>query len=152
MGHKARPFSLDDERTIPEPNSGCIIWLGSVTSGYGTVRINTVLMRAHRCSYETFKGPIPEGLYICHTCDNKLCVNPEHLYAGTASDNLNDAYRRGLKKPKLGQTNGNAKLTDAQVAEIMRGTGSQSVEGKKYGVSQAHISWIRKGKRQMAAS
>lgn len=80
-----------------DPKTGCWVWNGHTsTSGYGTVnpRRHEGHRVAHRWSYATFVGPIPEGLFICHHCDNPPCVRPSHLYAGTALDNARDAQRR----------------------------------------------------------
>lgn len=91
-----------EDRSIPEPNSGCWLWLGSLRGGsnvYGYVGLaaapHTV---AHRLSYEAFKGAIPAGLCVCHRCDQPSCVNPDHLWLGTYRDNTRDmiAKRRGL--------------------------------------------------------
>jgi hypothetical protein len=72
---------------------GCWEWTGPVNdSGYGRVGGKA---RAHRTSYEMHKGPVPPGLFVLHTCDNKTCVNPSHLYVGTKSDNAKDAWARG---------------------------------------------------------
>jgi len=92
-------------RTMPEPNSGCWLWCGEVNpKGYG--RVTLVLngrtgrgaarrLMAHRLSYEQHKGPIPAGLLVLHRCDNPPCVNPGHLFVGTARDNLHDMIRKG---------------------------------------------------------
>lgn len=84
-----------EDKFIPEPNSGCWLWMGAITrGGYGHIRkrVNNVnkMTRAHRVSYELYKGPIPEGLQVLHTCDNPICVNPNHLFLGTNQDNVDD--------------------------------------------------------------
>lgn len=87
-------------------------------------------------------------MLICHSCNNKLCVNTEHLYVGTHSDNMSDVIRHGNVK---GVGNGRAKLTDADVQEIRRqyatGTISQVELGRRYNVAQGHISEIVLGKQ-----
>lgn len=79
------------ERSIPEPNSGCWLWLNFVgLNGYGQGYINGKKVNAHVVSYVTFKGAVPEGLEIDHLCRTRCCVNPEHLEAVTHKVN---AYR-----------------------------------------------------------
>ncbi len=77
---------------IPEPNSGCWLWLGSTCSekrgGYGVFIVNNKRVYVHRFAYETFRGPIPEGLVIDHKCNNPLCVNPWHLEPTTIRGNI----------------------------------------------------------------
>lgn len=75
----------------------CWIWLGALCgSGYGATYVGRKQYATHRLAYELWIGTIPEGAHILHHCDNKLCVNPKHIYAGTPKQNAQDAARRGL--------------------------------------------------------
>ena len=83
------------DNVMPEPNSGCWLWMGSQAAhGYGMLSVNGKPCRAHRVSWEMYNGPIPDGLHILHKCDNPPCVNPSHLYAGTHKDNMRDRSER----------------------------------------------------------
>lgn len=76
----------------------CWIWTGSPNStGYGNLDIDGKKVKAHRVSWILHKGEIPEGMYICHTCDTPLCVNPEHLFLGTAKSNMQDMKDKGRR-------------------------------------------------------
>lgn len=79
--------------------NSCWIWIGSKTSdGYGTFGYARIIYYAHRFSYEFHNGKIPKGMFVCHKCDNPSCVNPEHLWVGTHSDNMKDASKKGRLK------------------------------------------------------
>lgn len=81
----------------PEPTSGCWLWTGdTLHNGYGRYGdIGKRTMRAHRYSYEKFVGPIPKGMFVCHSCDVPACVNPDHLWIGTAEQNMKDMINKG---------------------------------------------------------
>lgn len=82
--------------SIPEPNTGCFLWLGDINKdGYGGVRHRGRSLLAHRAAWEDKYGPPPAGKYVLHTCDQPCCINTNHLYIGTQSDNMRDAVRRG---------------------------------------------------------
>lgn len=94
----------------------CWLWTASTSRGYGKFFNGDKIINAHRYSFILHRGIIPAGLYICHTCDNRICVNPDHLFLGTNQDNMNDM------KFKNRQTKGisinTCKLTKQQVIEI----------------------------------
>lgn len=82
-----------------EKTDNCWVWNGSrYRKGYGRVSYHGVRQAAHRVAYQLSVGPIPGGLYICHKCDNKFCVNPDHLFAGTQVDNMQDWTKKGKNK------------------------------------------------------
>lgn len=81
-----------------EKKNGCWNWKGELhQNGYGYTTCHETFKRshAHRVSYKVFKGDIPEGLYVCHHCDNPSCINPDHLWLGTAKENMQDAKKKG---------------------------------------------------------
>ena len=89
-----------NKKYVINDDTDCWEWQNATNNiGYGMFRWSTGKMRtAHRASYELHKGPIPAGLSVCHSCDNPLCVNPEHLWAGTMKDNYDDMVSKGRAK------------------------------------------------------
>lgn len=131
-----------------EQRGACREWVGArFESGYGLIRLEGRTRRAHRVSYESVYGPIPDGLMVRHTCDNPPCINPEHLILGTAKDNMTDAVTRG----RISHGEGHAwhKVTAKQVAEIRdqaRAGATQQSLADEYGIDQTQVSRIVRGK------
>lgn len=101
---------------------------------------------AHRVSYELNVGSIPDGLLVCHKCDNPSCTNPNHLFLGTVKDNMADKMAKGRAKSLSGELHGRAKLTTSQVKEIRDrlATGeAQTLIAADYGIAQRTVSRIK---------
>ena len=136
-------------------NGSCLEWIGSFSpaTGYGLCG----QVGAHRVSYTVFKGPIPEGMQVCHHCDNRICVEPTHLFLGTALDNARDKVLKGRqpkgpRKPehiRYGADSPAAKLHPGQVRRIreMISKGVQlKVIAAQFYVSPGTIGFIKSGK------
>ena len=145
-----------DQKWIPEPNSGCWLWTAnwSATAGYGLFcRIPRVPAEgAHRSAWILYKGPIPDGLHVLHHCDNRLCVNPDHLFLGTHTDNMRDAAAKGrlswnsIEKPRnlpRGILHHGSKLTEQDVIEIRSKKMSQEKLARKFGVSRKTVQRVQ---------
>lgn len=126
-------------------DNGCWEWQYGLTDGYGRFTFNNKIYLAHRYSYELHIGPIPNGLYVCHHCDNRKCVNPNHLFLGTHDDNMKDKLSKN--RSAKGINHGLSKLTNAQVLEIRNSNESQINLAKKYNVTKTAICLIKNRKR-----
>ena len=167
-------YEIFESMTEPELNTGCLLWVGSLrpTDFYGRFYLYGHTLSAHRVAYELAKGPIPDGLHVLHKCHTPECVNPDHLYAGTNLENVDDrlervgceprrlrrdfvyvnppkrAYRKSGRPRKscagVGRHGTNQVLTADQVREI-RGSSARGCDlAEAYGVSPGTISKIRK--------
>lgn len=136
------------EKISPEPTSGCWLWLGRIdTQGYGQMSVSNRQTLVHRISWELKNGPVPAGLLVCHKCDVRTCVNPDHLFVGTVKDNALDMIKKGRARryPK-GDEHSQAKLSSADVYAIRATPGSLRKIAKQYGVHMHTILQIRTGK------
>lgn len=145
---------------VEKVDGGCWLWQGARSRGYGAFESRELggMLRTHRLSWTIVHGPIPNGLYVLHRCDNPPCCNPDHLFLGTNQDNVDDMVAKGRnatkerngsslhpeRKPR-GEKHWKAKLTSAQVADIRaapRQRGMQTRLARQYGVCVSAISRI----------
>jgi hypothetical protein len=104
---------------VKKTDSGCWVRTSSLMpKGYSTIKLNGKTRYAHRISYEHFVGPIPDGMCICHSCDNPSCVNPQHLFLGTQKDNLADMTNKGRRNGPRGRNHPRATITGQIAAKI----------------------------------
>lgn len=141
-----------DKWSMPEPNSGCWLWIGCINRlGYGqTVYLNGIT-KAHRLSWFLHRGPIPSGMMVLHKCDNRQCVNPDHLFLGTQTDNMRDMAAKGRGKacPRPGASNPMARLSEAAaalaLARYRAGGVSQHALAADFGVAVMTINRLVRG-------
>ena len=150
-------------RVIKLPGrNACWLWIGPRgkrrNKNYGYCTLIKGQIQAHRVAHILFKGLIPEGLQVLHSCDNPPCVRPKHLRAGTAQDNVDDREKRGRARHYSGEKHGRAKLTWGMVRKIRKDytpglkprpniltTGSVRFLAQKYGTGETTIRHILNG-------
>jgi len=145
-------ISRFQEKYVVSKQDDCWVWSGGrYETGYGMFfmrRGSRKTFSAHRVSWQMKHGKeVPAGMLICHTCDNRLCVNPDHLYAGTHRDNNRDTIKRNRGNRKYGSNCSWAKVTERDVLEIRESNEKQTLLAKKFGISASQICHIRKGRR-----
>lgn len=142
------------DRVEMVPFSTCWYWTGGTDhAGYGKVRHDKKVQMAHRVSYQMHIGHIPDGLYVCHKCDERSCVNPNHLFLGTPIDNMRDRDAKG--RTPAGEACKRTRISDATVREMMYKIESgqrQKDVAAEYGITTSHISKIYSGKLRKTAS
>jgi hypothetical protein len=137
--------------SLADRSGDCWLWKGaSHSSGYGSFRFRGSQATAHRVAFQ-LENPAVEigGMDICHRCDNRLCVRPDHLFVGTRQENVDDMMKKG--RGPVGHKNGQAKLTPAQVAAIRLDQRIHRLIAGQYGVDQAVISRIKNGRAYVAS-
>ena len=139
-GPNAKPF-WDQVDVAMDPKK-CWEWTGTLfRNGYGRACVDRKSVGAHRRSWELLNGPIPDGMYVCHSCDNRKCVRPGHLFLGTPAENMQDMVDKG--RSLSGSRNHNSKLTETEVVEIREryaaGGITQAELARQYGVVEGCI-------------
>lgn len=155
FGHSSRSQAYNSPKDALLSNTEignsdeCWLWKGTKRgNGYGCVGYNSKLLDAHRLSYEVYIGPIPDGMLVCHKCDNRLCVNPDHLFLGSYRDNYQDSKRKD--RNTRGERHANSKLSDDDVIAIreayrVRRYGDMPLLAERFGVSISTIHRIGQG-------
>lgn len=125
---------------------GCWEWQGTIDAqGYGAFHIAGKVIKSHRLAYDITFGEIPRGALVCHKCDNRKCVRPDHLFLGSVITNNMDKMTKGRHRALKGADHPRARLTVDQANEIKAADGSQRVLARRYGVSKSTIARIRRG-------
>ena len=135
-----------EKHSIPIPECGCQIWTASLSKrGYGKLQVKGKDYRAHRLAYELAYGTIPDDIVVCHRCDNRSCINPNHLFLGTHADNIADRDAKGRNKQCFGEKQGHAKLSEKDVIEIIADKRTYVEIAKDFGVTWRNIGRIKRG-------
>lgn len=135
-------------------SDGCWEWTGPRTPfGHGHLNHRNKRVYAHRLSWELHNGPIPDGMSVCHRCDNPPCVNPAHLWLGSHGDNLRDMATKGRQglhlapaKAVRGEAHHRSVLTDDMVREIRASSESAHALSRRLGVSRPTVARVRQGR------
>lgn len=124
----------------------CWLWAASIRNGYGQIWNGYEVSYSHRAVFELVKGPIPLGMFVCHSCDVRACCNPAHLWLGTQAENIADCVSKGRQSAPRGEDHRSAKLTEEKVKEIRASSKGSHALAREHGVSQPIIVRIRQRK------
>lgn len=137
MGRKRKEIMVEIDK------NGCHNCISHAKTEHGYIRLHRgkKLIRLHRYIYEMKYGKIPKGLFACHKCDNRVCLNPEHIFLGDNKDNMNDMMNKN--RQARGEKSGMSKLTEKQVYNILISNKPFSFLSKKYNITVNIISKIK---------
>jgi hypothetical protein len=125
----------------------CWTWIGGRDAyGYPMFRANiggVLFKKGHRASFALFRGPVAEGMHVCHACDNPSCVNPDHLFLGTNKDNMRDKIAKGRAQAPKGEDSPHATLTEEQAQTILLDARPYIVIAAEYGVAASTVGSIK---------
>jgi len=146
-GHYSRPSAEERFWGQVAKGDGCWEWTGTDRGrGYGRIYANGRTIGTHRFSYELHHGPIPAGMFVCHSCDNPRCVRPDHLFLGAPAENSADMVAKGRQNSPVGERHGGSKLKAEDVRQIRRLVDERAVTqreiGERFGVSQSLVAQI----------
>ena len=146
-----------DKYVMPIPWSGCWMWTGTVSTSrhgeqfdHGTLNMKRedgqwIPEPAYRVAWRLYVGEIPAGMCVCHKCDNRMCVNPAHLFVGTHRDNSLDMTRKGRHPVfRIGSSHRFAKLNEEKVRAILASDETLNELAERFGVSIGAIGHVRK--------
>lgn len=127
-----------------QTDQGCIVWDGARSNGYGQLYWKGRQIGAHRASWQASNGKkVPSGLLVCHHCDNRLCINSEHLFLGTPRQNSADMIAKN--RQAKGDHVGTSKLSKKEVLMIRRSKQNISQIARTFGISRGNVRFIRQG-------
>ena len=137
--------SYIQDRVSVDAKTGCWLWsLAHNYDGYGVATKQGKAVRAHRLSWEAFNGPVPDSTMVCHTCDVRHCVNPDHLFLGSAKTNAEDMVDKG--RSMIGVRHHQSKLTDNLVKLILMDQRTHRQIAADYGISRGNVAHIKAGR------
>lgn len=126
------------------PEAGCLLFGNKwEKNGYGRLGYKNKHVGAHRLMWLAVNGPIPEGMHVCHKCDTRACINPDHLFLGTHIENFADMVRKG--RQMSGTKNRGAKLTEEQVRYVAASNKNGAELARELGVNKSTTCRIKKG-------